>query len=224
MRKVVSICILLCWLYPQKSHAQGFPDFKFRYLTMKEGLSNDYVTDIIQDKNGFIWLSTANGLNRYNGSRIKHFFHDPNNSNSLLSNEIWGLLVDHKIRIWMNTPDGLSCYDQYTDSFIHYTYHAGDKNGLPESLANSLYLEPDDKLWISTMKGFYSVNDKMGLQKESTPVFKTGKASDTLQLINQIYRDNNNVLWTYDNDNIFRLDSKTMQPVKSYPYDIDHNN
>ena len=64
----------------------------------------------------------------------------------------------------------------------------------------------------------------MGLQKELIPVFKTGKGSDTLQLINQIYRDNNNILWTYNNENIFRLDSKTMQPVKSYPYDFKEMN
>ena len=131
MKETSLILLIVCWLLSQKTYAQRFPDFKFRYLTMKDGLSNDYVTDIVQDKNGFIWLSTANGLNRYNGNRIKHFFHDPKNPNSLLSNEIWGLLVDHKNRIWMNTPDGIGCYDQFTDSFINYTYHRDDKSGLP---------------------------------------------------------------------------------------------
>ncbi len=192
---------------------QTFPDFKFRYLTMKDGLSDDYVTAILQDKNGFIWLGTSNGLNRYDGKGIKQFFHDHANPNSLISNRIWEMLVDHKNRIWINTPNGLCCYDQYTDSFTSFSHHPTDKNSLPESLANSLYLGIDNKLWISTYKGFYSVNDNMQLQHESIPVWK----ADTLQLIQPIYRDNNNRLWTFTNRNIYQLDGKTMQPIKSFP-------
>lgn len=186
---------------------------------MRDGLSDDYVTEIVQDKNGFIWLGTSNGLNRYDGRRIKQFFHEPGNPNSLISSRIWEMLVDDNNRIWINTPEGLCCYDQAQDRFIHFTHNPSNKNSLPVTLANNLFLAPDKKLWVSTYKGFYSVKNDLTLQKETVPVWKTGNITDTLKLIHPIYTDNNHQLWTYDEKNIYRL-SSVMQPVEAYPYSI----
>lgn len=209
------LSLLLCYL---TGHAQEFPDFKFRYLTMKDGLTNDHVTGIAQDKNGFIWLGTANGLNRYDGKRIKQFFHDPEKANSLPNNKIWAVCVDHKNRIWINTPDGLSCYDQYSDKFTNYSHNPADENSLPESLVNNIYIDTANNIWLSTKKGFYTVNDQLVLQKKHIPLLKTSKGQETVQLIRPIYRDNIGKLWTWDESNLFQLDPVSMQPVKAYPY------
>ena len=112
-----------------------------------------------------MWLGTANGLNRYDGKRIKQFFNDPKKKNSLLYNRISSLAIDNKNRVWIYSAGGVSCYDQYSDSFIHYNYN-NDKNSLPKNSVTNLYLSEDNKVWISTLKGFYVVDDKMALQKQ----------------------------------------------------------
>ena len=136
MNRIRYNILLTYFLLLQLSCLQGqpFPNFKFGYITMKGALSDEYVTEIVQGKNGFIWLGTSNGLNRYDRHRIKLFFHKPENSNSLISNQIC-----------INTAAGLCCYDQALGRFIHFTYNPSNKNSLQVTLANYLFINPDKK-------------------------------------------------------------------------------
>jgi len=85
--------------------------FQFNSLTVKDGLSQHDVSKIIQDSEGFIWIATYDGLNRYDGYRIENFFHDNNNVATLSSNRIRTLFEDQKKRIWIGTDGyGLNYY------------------------------------------------------------------------------------------------------------------
>ena len=75
----------------------------FNYITGKEGLTENVVNDIVQDKNGFIWLATNDGLNRYDGYNMVYFRYDPSKQNSLSSNVLTSLKVDMKGLLWIGT-------------------------------------------------------------------------------------------------------------------------
>jgi len=79
-------------------------------------LSNPNVTAITQDKDGFIWIGTANGLNRYDGSEYRRYFHG-RDSNSLSDNAIQDIYLDSKERIWAASVRGISLYDRERDDF-----------------------------------------------------------------------------------------------------------
>lgn len=85
----------------------------YESISTAQGLSQGMVFDMLQDKKGFIWVATKNGLNRYDGYSFKVFTNDPYNPHTLSSNTIVKLFEDSKGRIWAGTEDaGLNVYDK----------------------------------------------------------------------------------------------------------------
>src|SRR6516225_10136660 len=92
------------------AYAQNFPSLRFSHLTEKEGLSNNTVSYLLQDNEGFIWVGTLDGLNRFDGYKVHSFYHIPGNDHSLVSNAIYELFCDKQNHIWISTEEGLSRY------------------------------------------------------------------------------------------------------------------
>lgn len=79
--------------------------FQHRLVTTEEGLSQGLVFGIIEDYQGFLWLGTKGGLDRFDGTEFRHFYNDPTNSNSLSDNNVHALFEDSRHRIWLATQD-----------------------------------------------------------------------------------------------------------------------
>jgi ligand-binding sensor domain-containing protein len=79
------------------------PNFNFSCLSTRDGLSNNFVNDVIEDSRGFLWIATTDGLNRYNGYNCEIFKYEKNNTNSLPSNFILTLADDKSDNIWVGT-------------------------------------------------------------------------------------------------------------------------
>src|SRR5215218_8995252 len=87
----------------------------YETISIAQGLSQGMVFDILQDKEGFIWIATKNGLNRYDGYSFTVFTNDPYNPYSLSGNTVSTLFEDSKGRIWAGTENaGLNVYDKKT--------------------------------------------------------------------------------------------------------------
>ena len=84
--------------------------FRFEHLSTQNGLSHNSVIEIVQDRQGFMWFGTLNGLNRYDRSpdRFVRIYHDPGNPNSLVDNRIRRVMEDHTGQIRIGTEGGLS--------------------------------------------------------------------------------------------------------------------
>jgi len=89
-----------------------------RNIHLKNGLSQCVVTDIIQDTKGFIWAGTFDGLNRFDGSNIKVFRHNPQDSNSIISSKIFSLVADENDHLYLFTTDGFCILDCKTEKII----------------------------------------------------------------------------------------------------------
>lgn len=89
---------------------------------MRDGLSNNYVTSVIQDDLGFKWIATENGLNKYDGNQFSVF--TPRNAGSGLQNENIEILYKGKEgKIWIGTKSGgLSCFDPIRNKFVNYNH------------------------------------------------------------------------------------------------------
>ena len=90
-------------------------DLRFTHLTTNDGLSQGYVVDILQDRRGFMWFATRDGLNRYDGYTFVVYKHDPNDPGSLNSNFLQDLMEDDHGNLWVATNTGVNRFDLTTE-------------------------------------------------------------------------------------------------------------
>ncbi len=108
--KTILTCLLLCIsavCYPQAG----------KLFTADSELSNSLINQVYQDRNGIIWVTTEDGLNRYDGSKFTIYKHDADNPNSLINNYVRTIYEDRKGRFFIGTFKGLQIYDDATDTF-----------------------------------------------------------------------------------------------------------
>ena len=91
--------------------------YNFHNLSLDKGLSDPRIIDIVQDKYGFMWFATPNGLNRFDGYSIKTFFAD-SAQKELPANNILSLYSDNKGQLWIGTTGGLVLFDFSKERFI----------------------------------------------------------------------------------------------------------
>lgn len=143
----------IIWLYLLAINglAQSYDISK---LSTKEGLSQGMITSICEDSEGFIWVGTLSGLNRYDGQGFKTYMHDPNDPYSPAGNTVRGVLEDSKGRIWIGFEEkGIDCYDRKSDRF----YHLGNdfnKDMITKGLAYPVFETVDGHIWL---QGNFSV-------------------------------------------------------------------
>jgi len=95
---------------------------RFARVSTEQGLSRGTVTCMLQDRMGFVWFGTPDGLNRYDGYTCTVFRNVPDDPTSLSSNDIRALYEDHSRNLWIGTgAGGLNRFDRASGAFIHYT-------------------------------------------------------------------------------------------------------
>ena len=128
--------------------------FEFEHLSTVDGLSQNDVNCIYQDKKGFMWFATHDGLNRYDGYEFKTFKPNPNNQNSISSNLIWRIVEDEENNLWIGTTgNGLNRYNKKTEKFTRFVNDQKDKRSLPDNTVREVFVDSKNRLWVATLKG-----------------------------------------------------------------------
>ncbi len=122
---------------------------RFQHITVDDGLSQDIVTAIVQDEEGFMWFGTEDGLNRYDGNAVTVYKHNPNDSTTLVSNSISALFADHRGRVWVSTAAGVDIFDISEQTF-HHVKELGRNTS-----ATGFHQGADSAIWIGTNNGLF---------------------------------------------------------------------
>ena len=126
---------------------------QINHLDVEDGLSGNSVRAILQNRTGFMWFGTWNGLNRYDGYTFKIYKRDPDNANSLSDNLVTAICEDANGILWLGTGAGeLNRFDPRTETFTHYRHNPNDADSLCGSFILSLCLDPSGYLWIGTLE------------------------------------------------------------------------
>lgn len=169
-----NICLICCLLLSGYSSAQHYA---IKQLSVEKGLSNNYVVSIAQDKQGFLWFATDEGLNKFDGTRfITYYKNEAQNACNITGNELNCLLDDPEESVlWIGTQRaGLNAYDYVNDTFTIYRHH----DSIPESIVTDdvtdIVAAADGNLWITTYwKGVEYFDKKTGhfvhYNRETTP-------------------------------------------------------
>lgn len=144
-----SVCwLLLFFCSVTLSFGQGIG---FDRLSLTDGLSQATLPTIFQDKQGFMWFGTRDGLNRFDGYEFKVFQHDPNDPESISLNDISSVVQDQDGYIWIGTyGGGLNRLDLNTMKFKHYRHNRENPNSLSFDGVTKVLLDSKGELWVGT--------------------------------------------------------------------------
>jgi ligand-binding sensor domain-containing protein/signal transduction histidine kinase len=136
-------------------------NYYFKHFQVEQGLSNNTATCIIQDKKGFIWIGTKDGLNRFDGYNFKVFRNIPGDSTSLGNNSVWKLCEGKDGRIWVGTERGLYVYDPDHDSFSHI-------KDTPMRPVKIIAEDPNGNMWFIINFKLYRLSHETQTTKDFT--------------------------------------------------------
>jgi ligand-binding sensor domain-containing protein len=91
---------------------------RFEHLTTDNGLSSNHISYILQDKKGFLWICTQDGINRFDGYNFKHYKHISGNKNSLSDFAASHIFEDSEGLFWISTRDGLNVFDPVEEKYF----------------------------------------------------------------------------------------------------------
>ncbi len=204
LKRILFISILLFYVYSAPVRAQF--NYSFQQLSVDEGLKNSRVVSVVQDKEGFMWLATHNGLDKFNGADIKHY--SLSSPDGLFSNDdiINCLVLSDKYDILCGTKNGnLYAYDRKKDSYYKV---------LPFEHSDALFniyailSENEESIWIGTTGGLYHFD---------TNTSKISAVEQITQGVNEITPCNKEHLWIATTKGLYLLNkaSRTIVDIKS---------
>ena len=172
------------------------PPVAFSHLTTEDGLANGSVLSVAQDALGFLWIGTADGLDRYDGVEMRSFRAD---SSGLSSSVVQALAPGPGGVMWVGTAGGLDRYDPATERFTTV-------EGLPASDVLALLADTTGGVWVGTASG-------------ATRVSATGEAGDTYGQGAAVaaFADHDGALWLGTDQGVARLDPEAgrIEPVRA---------
>ena len=130
------------------------PPIRFEHLNNRDGLSQNTVFSIVQDRQGFMWFGTKVGLNRYDGYGFKVFTHEPFTTNTLSEAFVRTIMEDDAGTLWIGTNlGGLNSFDPAIETFSHYRHDPGDVHSLSHDDVRATYQDRSGRLWVGTQGG-----------------------------------------------------------------------
>lgn len=156
--------LTLAFLFVAAGRVDSAPSkLRFSAIDLKSGLSQATVLDIWQDRQGFMWFATQDGLNRFDGYDFVVYRRKQNDLSSLSDNYVNNIFEDSQGYLWLTTRNGLNRYDPATDSFKHFYYDTNEPGSLSASWTFGTSEDGQGNIWVGTYEsGLNVLNPKTG--------------------------------------------------------------
>ena len=198
---------LICFLSFNLIYAQD-NSIRFNNITINEGLSQSTINSIIQDKEGFIWLGTQEGLNKYDGYNFNIYKPNHNNPYSISNPFIRDVYQDSEGLIWVATSNGLNKLDKTTNEITHYNYSKTDVNSISEIITTSIVQDNQGVIWVGTeSKGICKIDKSSG---KITRVNSTNSSLPNNQIL-KLYKDKDGFIWIGTHNGLVKANSETNE-------------
>lgn len=209
----IGLIIIIFWgiffnaslLLSQYAHS----DIKFERVTAAAG-GPEAIQCIIQDRKGFLWIGTSDGISRYDGCNFKEYKHKSGDPRSLSNNTVYFIHEDQKGNLWIGTDKGLNKFNRKTGDFKIYLPDPGNPGkSLSHHMVTAIYEERDGVLWVGTYGGGLNKleltevvekekNKKKKIEKAAFVHYKYDANNPTSLSDNDvraIYEDEDGVMW-----------------------------
>lgn len=180
----------------------------FRHLTTVDGLSQSYIYTILQDRQGFMWFATRDGLNRYDGNTVVVYKHNPDNPESLGDNFIFDLIEDNHGYLWIAcNSGGVNKFDPTTGRFTRYLHNPNNPNSISSNYVESLAQDSHGFLWFGTSNGL----NKFDPATQTFTCYRNESDGPFVGRITCITEDKHGDIWFVGIRGLFHLNPQTGQ-------------
>jgi ligand-binding sensor domain-containing protein len=179
---------------------RSIEDLKFENYTPRNGLPSDYIESIAQDKYGFIWLGTHNGLLRFDGVEFKTYLHNNADPNTLPDNDSRYIAVDSTGKVWIASRKGLFYYNYTGNNFVRINTLVGGK---PINWVTSPVFDGKDRLWFYSNNGICHIDCKtLAAVSEPTP-----EITQFTYSIHRLFSTASGNIWFFSDSTLYFFES-----------------
>lgn len=186
------------------SYSLKAQELRFTHINSDNGLSMSVVNTIHQDKKGFIWMGTEDGLNRYDGRIIIVFKNKPGDSLTISDNWITSIVSDDNNNLWIGTKGGgLNLYDYRKNYFKSFTHADSLSNSVTSDWITTLLLD-NDRIWVGTDNGL----NLFDIKKQTFKYIPIGNKVEERNILS-LYKDKSGIIWIGTFNGFFAFNPKS---------------
>lgn len=212
----VYILILACLASTLVSPASHSQNILFDHLDTESTLPHPFINAIVQDQQGFIWFGTQNGLSRFDGRKVSHYYSQPDDPFSLSNNWISSLFSDSEGRLWIGSANGAHLYTPETNSFINL-----EAKEIKGTSVNGIAEDQNGNIWFSTnYSGVIEYQVKSG---KFTRYKGYGSEQEAIE-INNVLVDQNNNVWLATAQQGILFKANNSQQFQQLPIELPSQN
>jgi len=209
---------IVCLLFPSFLLSQE--NIRFERINSEQGLSNQEVKCIFQDKQGFIWFGTSFGLNRFDGIHCKTYYYNKADSNSLVHNNVLRITEDANGNLWIGTQEGVSCFNPGTETFTNYSATQKGRRHFSEENCH-VFADKKNRIWVGHSTGL-SLFDSVVGRFQHIPLRLTATGTKRNEFVTSFLEDSKGRLWVSTSYGIRQIDTQTLA-IREYILDESGN-
>jgi len=212
LARLLGLALIFLFMLPAIACAQdgvGARQVRFRTYTPSDGLSQATARALVQDRDGFVWIGTQDGLNRFDGYTFRVYKHDRSDPTTLSHNHIWALLADPDGSVWIGTQaGGLDRYDPAHDRFVAYA--SKTPVAAPSHLVTALMLDNRGRVWVANGDGRLQWVDRKRGTLVDTPLGE----SASLRMVRAMLQARDGTIWIGTYEGLYRTSADARKLVE----------
>ncbi len=199
------IILIFILIFSEYTYAQN-KTLNIQHYKISDGLSQNYTTDVTQDKFGYIWIGTQDGLNRFDGYEFKIYKQNPSDKHSLSDNYIIDLFVAPDSLLWIVNNNGLEVYNYKTNEFKVILKNKQSRHSTYITNIKAVTVDDSGIVWVRTVDGIIEYNPEKNVFFE----YKLYSEDNTDNGIFEIYSlaDDGENLWTGSSIGLVKFNKK----------------
>ncbi len=192
------------------------PPLRFAHLTTDDGLSENHIYSILQDRRGFMWFATREGLNRYDGNTFVVFKNNPSDPTTISANFVLDLFEDAQGFLWIGTYNGgVDRFDPVTERFTRYRHDPDNPNSLSGDMVRCIRQDSHGHLWFGGDTGLNKFDPATGTFTR----YRNDSDGKSIGTINSIIEDSRGDVWFAGTDGLFHINPQTGQIAHAFGTD-----
>ncbi len=210
--------ILLIFIINSTIFSQS-TNIRFQHLSVESGMAGDRFNCLVQDRLGFIWFGTSNGISKYDGYNFENYVREEADSTGLIGINIRSIMEDSEGDIWAGTYYGISILLRDENRFVSYEYDKDDITSLSNNWVQKMFQDSNGNVWIGTRGGglnfiektsFLNKRKKLIFQRINLPNYVEGTEN-----VSEIFEDSKGLIWVCTTNGLLKISGKDLELIQA---------